>query len=285
MRIVVVGARGQLGAAVVHAARVAHDVVPLDRAALDIGDAAAVRTRMHELRPDVVINCAAYNAVDAAEDRPEDAIRGNALAVRNLVRALPGATLVHYSSDFVFDGTASRPYVETDTPNPLSVYGMSKLMGEWFARDAARAYVLRVESLFGRAPDAAPAKGSVAAIVNALLAGQTPRVFEDRTVTPTSVTDCARATLALLEHQAPPGVYHCVNSGSCTWLGLAQEVARILALPPRFETVRFDEVTLKARRPKYCALSNEKLIATGAAMPDWQHALRESLAAASPQPR
>jgi len=285
MRIVIVGARGQLGAAVVHAARVAHDVVPLDRAALDIGDADAVRTRMHELRPDVVINCAAYNAVDAAEDQPEDAIRGNALAVRNLVRALHGATLVHYSTDFVFDGTADRPYVETDMPNPLSVYGMSKLMGEWFARDAARAYVLRVESLFGRAPDAAPAKGSVAAIVNALLAGQTPRVFEDRTVTPTSVTDCARATLALLEHQAPPGVYHCVNTGSCTWLGLAQEVARILDLPPRFETVRFDEVTLKARRPKFCALSNEKLIAAGAAMADWQHALRESLAAASPQTR
>ena len=274
MRIVVVGAKGQLGAAVVHTAGLRHEVVALDRAALDIGDAAAVRSRLAALQPDVVINCAAYNAVDAAEDHPVDAIRGNALAVRNLVRALNGATLVHYSTDFVFDGRGDRPYLESDPPNPIGVYAMSKLMGEWFALDAPRAYVLRVESLFGQAPGGAPAKGTVAGIVAMMLAGQTPKVFEDRTVTPTHIMDCARATLTLLERQAEPGLYHCVNSGSCTWLGLAREAARLLDLPERFEVVKFADVKLRAARPQYCALSNDKLLAAGATMPTWQEALR-----------
>lgn len=277
MRVLVVGARGQLGAAVAHVARGRHDVVALDRAALDVTDADAVRARLRDLRPDAVVNCAAYNAVDAAEEQAADAIRANAIAVRNLVRALDGACLVHYSTDFVFDGQGDRPYVETDAPNPLSVYAMSKLMGEWFALEAARGYVLRVESLFGRAPDGGPARGSVASIVAALAAGQRPRVFEDRTVSPTSVMDCARATLTLLERQAAPGLYHCVNSGWCTWLGLALEAARILGVPPDVDAIRFADVAWRAPRPRYCALSNAKLVAAGAAMPAWQDALAAAL--------
>lgn len=279
MRVVVVGSRGQLGAAVVHAARQCHDVIALDRSALDVTDAAAVRAALIATRPDVVINCAAYNAVDAAEDHAADAIRNNALAIRHLVRALNGATFVHYSSDFVFDGRGDRPYVETDGPNPMSAYGMSKLMGEWFALDAPRAYVLRVESLFGRAPDGPPAKGSVESIVKVLREGGRPRVFEDRTVSPTEVNDCARATLALLDRQAPAGVYHCVNRGSCTWLGLAQEAARLLGVAPNFDVVKFDDVKLRAPRPKYCALSSEKLAAAGASMRGWQEALADHLGA------
>lgn len=276
MRIVVTGARGQLGMAVTVAAKARHDVLALDRAALDVRDPASVQVRLRDLRPDVVINCAAYNAVDGAEDHVADAVRTNALAVRNLGRALDGATLVHYSTDFVFDGEGSRPYVETDRPNPLSVYAMSKLMGEWLALDTARAYVLRVESLFGNAPGG-PSKGSVQAIADALLAGQTPRVFEDRTVTPTSVHDCARATLALLGRDAAPGLYHCVNSGVCTWLQLAREVARILRVPPRFDIARFADVKLRAQRPRYCALSNVKIVSAGCVMPTWQEALEAHL--------
>lgn len=278
MRIAVVGARGQLGAAVVHACRGRHEAVPLDRSVVDITDAAAVRTAFERIRPDAVINCAAYNAVDQAETHAADAMRVNAIAVRRMVRALDGAAFVHYGSDFVFDGTSTRPYLETDPANPISVYGMSKLLGEWFAADAPRGYVLRVESLFGQAPGAPPAKGSVAAIVNALKAGQRPRVFEDRIVSPTSVMDCAEATLALLERDAEPGLYHCVNTGSCTWLELAEEAARLLGVPAELEAVKFADVTFPAARPKYCALDNAKIgAATGFPMRTWQQALGEYL--------
>ena len=152
-----------------------------------------------------------------------------------------------------------RPYTEDDRPNPRSVYAVSKLLGEWFAADAPRAYVLRVESLFGRAPDGPPAKGSVAGIVKTLLEGGEPTVFEDRTVSPTYVLDAARATRQLVERTRAAGLYHCVNSGHCTWLEFARELARQLGVEPRLKPVRMADVPLRAARPQYCALSNEKL--------------------------
>ncbi len=273
MRVLVIGARGQLGAAVAAHARAArYDVAAPGRAELDITNAAAVQKAVADVRPDAVINCAAYNRVDAAQTEAAEAIRANALAVRNLVRAIGEVAFVHYSTDFVFDGSSTRPYDESDKPNPQSTYAMSKLMGEWFAAEASRAYVLRVESLFGNAPDAT-AKGSVAGIVAALLAGEPARVFEDRTVSPTSVQDAARATFALIEMRATPGLYHCVNTGYCTWLELGHEVARLLDVSPRFDIVRFADVKMPAPRPLYCALSNAKLTAAGVTMPTWQVAL------------
>jgi dTDP-4-dehydrorhamnose reductase len=277
LRIAVVGARGQLGAAVVHVCRERHEVMAFDHAALDLTDADAVFSTITSVRPDAIVNCAAYNAVDAAEEHPVEALRANAIAVRSLVRAAGTAALVHFSSDFVFDGAADRPYVETDQVNPLGVYAMSKLLGEWLAIEAPRGYVLRVESLFGRAPDGAAAKGSVAAIVNALLAGQAPRVFEDRTVSPGYVLDVALATRTLLEREVAPGLYHCVNGGFCTWLEFAHEAADLLGIAAQFDSVRFADVTFAAPRPQYCALSNAKLAAAGVVLPSWQDALARYL--------
>lgn len=281
MRIAVISPRGQLGAAIVHEFRQAHDVVPLDRAAVDVTDGAAVARVLAAARPDVIINCSGYNAVDQAEQSPVEAFAVNAFAVRALARAARdlGASLVHYSSDFVFDGQTTRPLVESDPPNPRSAYAMSKLLGEWFAADAPTAYVLRVESLFDRAPDGPPVKGTVAAIVATLRGGGRPKVFRDRTVSPTSVVDAAVATRRLLEARAAQGVYHCVNSGACTWLEFAVEAARLLGRPADFDVVNFADVKLPAVRPQYCALSNAKLTAAGAPMPPWQDALARAIAA------
>jgi dTDP-4-dehydrorhamnose reductase len=283
MRVAVVGARGQLAAAVVRECAETHDVVAFDHSELDVVDDGAVAAAMERVRPDVIVNGAAFNDVDAAEDHPVDALNLNTFAVRALARAAraQGATLVHYSSDFVFDGKASEPYTEDHPPNPQSFYAASKLLGEWFALDAPRAYVLRVESLFGRAPGAGPEKGSLAFIVKTLMAGGSPNVFADRTVSPTYVIDAARATRQLLETGAAGGLYHCVNSGCCTWLELAQEVARQLGEPEwkaRLVPVRMSEVDLKAARPRYCALSNDKLRSVGVDMPPWQDALERYLA-------
>jgi dTDP-4-dehydrorhamnose reductase len=278
MRIAVVGARGQLGAAVVQACRTAHDVVPLGRADLDITDDNAVRSVIARINPDAIVNCAAHNDVDGAEDHPVEALNVNAFSVRALAMAAEaaGAVLVHYSTDFVFDGTACAPYKETDRPNPRSVYAVSKLLGEWFALDAPRAYVLRVESLFGSAPGVDNAKGSAQAIRRTLESGGKARVFEDRTVSPTFVLDAARATRQLLEQGPAPGLYHCVNSGSCTWLEFARELAQRLGIrdvEARLAPVRVADVPLRAARPQYCALSNEKLRSAGVAMPKWQNAI------------
>jgi dTDP-4-dehydrorhamnose reductase len=156
MRVVVTGAAGQLGAALVEEFRQSHETVALTRRELDVADDAAVAATMDRLQPDVIVNCVAYNFVDLAEDHPIDALSANAFAVRALASAAQrrGAALVHYSTGFVFDGTAMLPCCGSRSARPQSVCTSSKLLGEWFALDVPRGYVLRVESLFGRAAPA-----------------------------------------------------------------------------------------------------------------------------------
>src|SRR6185312_353842 len=170
MKVMVAGAAGQLGGATVRRLTSLADVVPLTRSEVDLTDHDRVVSVVTGAQPDLVINCSAYNAVDRAEDEPVAALAVNAFAVQSLARAAAraNAVFVHYSTDFVFDGLAEQPYVESDPTNPRSVYGQSKLVGEWLAGEAPRSYVLRVESLFG----GPAAKSSVDKIVSALRTGQ-----------------------------------------------------------------------------------------------------------------
>jgi dTDP-4-dehydrorhamnose reductase len=281
MRVAVVGAAGQLGRVTsAHWAARGHAVTSLTRREVDLADAAALERTLAALAPELILNCAAYNDVDGAEDTPVPAFTVNALAVRSLaaVAARTGATLVHYSTDFVFDGAERpTPYTETDAARPQSVYGTSKLLGEWLALTAPRAYVLRVESLFG----GVYVRGSVDKLMAGLERGDTVRVFADRTLTPSYVADVVEATTRLVEDGAPAGLYHCVNSGVTNWRELVEELARQTgrSATARIEPVAFASVSLKAKRPQYCALSNAKLRAVGVEMPEWRDALRRYLAA------
>ena len=278
--VLVTGASGQLGTAIVRAFADC-DVVAHTSATLEITDARRVRGAVDAARPDVIINCAAFNDVDGAEDRPLEALAVNAFAVRTLARAADdlGVTLVHYGTDFVFDGTASEPYDEGDAPSPRSTYGASKLLGEWFALDPARAFVLRVESLFGTPRDWSGRRGTLHGLVSGIEEGRELRVFTDRVVSPSYTADVAAATRHLLEGHAAPGLYHCVNSGHATWQEVAEETAHLLEITPRLVPVTMGEMALKAGRPRYCALSNRKLADAGFVMPEWRDALRRWLAA------
>lgn len=278
MKVLVLGASGQLGAAVVHEFRPHSEVVAPGRRELDIADDAGVQARVAAEAPDVIVNCAAYNSVDLAEDHPVDALTVNAFGPRALARAAAecGATLVHYSTDFVFDGRTGRPYTELDRTNPQSVYAASKLLGEWFTADAPKHYVLRVESLFGRAPNG-PIHGSASTILQRLRSGNEVPVFVDRTVSPTHVVDAAAATRAIIERKLPFGLYHCVNAGRCTWREFAEEAARLMNCAARLVSMTVDDVPMRAVRPKYCALDNAKLASLGVTMPDWRDALHRSL--------
>ena len=279
MKVVVVGAAGQLGRVTADRWAAGHEVTRLTRREVDLTDAAALEQALDALAPEVILNCAAYNDVDGAEETPVAAFAVNALAVRSLaaVAARHGATLVHYSTDFVFDGAdRATPYTETDAPRPQSVYGTSKLVGEWLALTAPRAYVLRVESLFG----GIYVRSSVDKLIAGLEKGEPLRVFADRTLTPSYVADVVDATSRLIETGAPAGLYHCVNSGVTNWLELAEELARLTGrtATARLDPVPFASVALKAKRPQYCALSNAKLRAAGIEMPEWRDALRRYLA-------
>lgn len=271
MRLLIVGAAGQLGSTL--AAVSGHDVIPLTRADVDVTDDAAVHAAVERVRPDVLVNCTAFNNVDGAEDDVSTALAINAIAVRSMAAAAArsGATFVHYSTDFVFDGEASSPYTEEDRARPVSVYGCSKLLGEWFARDAPRWYVLRVESLFG----GRQARSSVDKIAAALRDGRSTPVFADRVVTPSFVDDVRDATLALLARDVPSGVFHCVNSGQGTWADVGCHIAGLLGADPGLLVLTsVNDVRLRARRPVYCALDNRKLAdALGGTLPTWQDAV------------
>jgi dTDP-4-dehydrorhamnose reductase len=272
MKIVVVGAAGQLGQAIARRWSSSHDVTTYSSAELDVTRQTNVISAVTSVKPDVIFNCAAYTNVDGAEDDPERALAVNALGPRYLARAAgdAGATLVHFSTDFVFDGRATIPYTEIDATRPEGVYAASKLVGEWFARETSPSYVLRVESLFGGPRP----KSSVDLLLNAILTGGEARAFSDRVVSPSYVDDVVEASMALVEGHKPSGLYHCVNSGMTTWLGVAEELARLSGRPDaRITPIRMSDVTLKAPRPRFAALANAKLADAGIAMPTWQDAL------------
>jgi dTDP-4-dehydrorhamnose reductase len=180
-----------------------------------MADPDAVARAVATVRPDVIINCAAFNDVDGAESAPVAALAVNAFAPRNLARAArdADAVLVHYGTDFVFDGRASQPYDEMATPSPQSTYAASKLLGEWFALEAPHSYVLRVESLFGSPLNWTGRRGTFDGILSNLEQGREVRAFTDRIVSPGYVVDIAAATRHLVMSAAAPGLYHCVNSG------------------------------------------------------------------------
>jgi dTDP-4-dehydrorhamnose reductase len=277
MTILITGAEGQLGQALVARLSAAGTVHAFNRGALDITDHQAVARACADARPDLILNPAAFTDVDGAETRAREALAVNGVAAGILARAARAhdAAFVHYSTDFVFAGRDARDWTEEDAPEPQSVYGQSKLLGEWLARDCPRHYVLRVESLFG----GPRRRSTIDRIVDTLRAGREARLFRDRTVTPSFVDDVVEATWALVSRQAAPGVYHCVNSGSTTWLGIGREVAAQLGLDPQaLVPVSVADVKMAAPRPQYAALSNRKLVAAGAVMPAWEDALRRYLA-------
>jgi dTDP-4-dehydrorhamnose reductase len=279
-RVLITGSNGRLGTFLVDVFS-DREVVTHTRATLDITNAAAVAQAVAAASPAVVVNCTAFNDVDGAETNPLEALAVNAMAVRSLARAAEAAdaVLVHYSSDFVFDGRASAPYEEEDPAAPLSTYAASKLLGEWFALDVPRSFVLRVESLFGAPTGWSGRRGTVDGIVDGLRGGREVRVFTDRVVSPSYMPDIAGATKHLLDSGAAPGLYHSVNTGQATWHDLALEAARQLGVTPRLVPMTTDQVRLVAARPRYCALANHKLARAGFSMPSWQDALARWLTA------
>ena len=280
MTVLVVGAAGQLGQAMVARLGAEHAVTAWARADLDLTQHRQVRDRILDLAPSVVINCSGYNNVDQAEQDQETALNVNGFAVGTIARAAAelDAVFVQYSSDFVFSGTATAPYTESDRPEPQSVYAQSKLLGEWMAADAPKHYVLRVESLFG----GPKRRSSIDRIAGAVSADEVVPVFVDRVVSPSYVSDVVEASVHLLRTRPASGVYHCVNTGHATWFEVGREIARVLGRPETsLKPVYVRDVRLAASRPVFAALSNAKLASAGFAMPSWQDAIARYLSAAA----
>ena len=278
MRILVTGAGGQLGQAL-QRVLAAEDVIALTRTELDVTDGEAVTRVVETHRPEWILNTAAYNLVDEAEEQADAAFQVNALGVLHLAQAAraAGSTLVHFSTDYVFDGRQDKPYGETDPPNPLSVYALSKFTGEILLRGGTPKYFLiRTCGLYGWPPN--PRRGNfVERMLGAARAAKPLRVVSDQILTPTSASELAEK-VALLVRTGRYGLYHMTNEGQCSWYEFAQEIFRLAGLSPRLDAVTLAEYGAPAQRPRYSVLENHAYAELG--LPPfrpWQEALADYL--------
>jgi dTDP-4-dehydrorhamnose reductase len=281
MRTAVLGAPGQLGRDI--CPRLPGEVVPLGRADVDLGDAVRMRAKLTELRPDVVINCAAYNFVDQAESEPAAAFAVNAWAVRDvaLICRDLGCTLVHFSTDYVFglDEFRCVPYIEDDAPGPVGAYGISKLAGEYLVRSTCpKHFVIRTCGLYGVWGSGGKGKNFVETMLKIAGQGKPLRVVNDQRCTPSFTADIADATVALLR-TGNFGLYQITSAGDCTWYEFAREIFRAAGVAAEVTPITSFEFGAPARRPGYSVLSNDKLDHIGVTMPrHWTEALCSYLA-------
>jgi dTDP-4-dehydrorhamnose reductase len=279
MRYAVLGAAGQLGRDL--CPRLLGEVVPVGRTtapAVDLTQPGSLRTLFDEVRPDVVINCAAYNFVDRAESEPQEAFAVNAWGVRELARLCRehDCLLVHYSTDYVFglDQARRQPWTESDAPGPVSLYGLSKLAGEYLVRAICpRQLVIRTCGLYGVWGSGGKGGNFVETMLRLASQGKPLRVVDDQTCTPSYTVDVAETTLALLRVDRP-GLYHVTNSGSCTWHELARTIFELAGVSANLTPIPSREYPLPARRPAYSVLDHAGLRAVGIPSPrPWREAL------------
>lgn len=279
MKIMIIGAGGQLGSELIN--MVQEDIViPLTRHDLEMTDYRQVNDVISSNTPDIVINTAAYHRVDECEDNVEKAFSVNAFAVRTLsnICAEMNATLVHFSTDYVFGGEKQVPYMENDMPNPLSVYAASKLAGEYFARNICRRhFVVRTCGLYG-AKGISGKGGNFVEMMLRLAREQKPiKVVTDQIVTPTFARELAVSVSKLIRTREY-GLYHITNDGGCSWYEFAKTIFDLTGIRADLSPVTAEEFGAKARRPAYSVLENRNLRALGIDnMRPWKEALKEYL--------
>jgi dTDP-4-dehydrorhamnose reductase len=283
MRILITGKDGQVGSELARLFPSHFEVVSAGRERCDLSDGDAVRALVRQVEPGVIVNAAAYTAVDKAESEPDLCFRVNAMAPRMLAEEADrlGALLIHYSTDYVFDGEKREPYTESDPINPLGVYGASKAEGEAaIARTSGRWLVLRTSWVYS-----GQGKNFLRTILRLAAAQPELRVVDDQIGAPTSAETIARATVRLVERYAPlhaavpSAVYHMTAGGSTSWCGFARAILSGGSAKTRVVAISTADYPTPARRPKNSVLSNEKFVrAFDFRLTSWEEQLEQVLA-------
>jgi dTDP-4-dehydrorhamnose reductase len=276
MRILVMGHKGMLGSDLMDVLGRDHEVSGVDAGEFDITSAPDCLRVVGEFKPGAIVNAAAYTDVDGCETNRDACFAVNAEGVRNIASACKdsGAKIVHYSTDYVFDGTKGEPYLEDDPCRPINVYGESKRKGEQILIETAENHVLiRTAWLYGR-----QGKNFVKAILAKAKDEGMLRVVDDQVGSPTFSFDLAQATKLLVERDCR-GVYHVTNRGVCSWFQFAQKILEFAQVSGvTVEPIQSHVLSRKAKRPAYSVLSNRKFMeATQKAMRPWQVALNDYL--------
>jgi dTDP-4-dehydrorhamnose reductase len=268
----VIGSRGQLGSDLIQL--LGDRAVGLDVPAIDITNTDSVAAAVNRIAPQVVVNCAAYTAVDAAETDEASAEAVNGLGAANVARACASSRLVHVSTDYVFDGNASSPYAEDAMPAPRSAYGRTKLHGERAVLQHPGAYVIRTAWLYGAA-----GSNFVKTMLGLERQNDTLTVVNDQVGQPTWSRDLAEQIITLASSDARPGVYHGTNSGQISWYGFTRKIFELIgADPQRVRPTTTDKFPRPAPRPAYSVLGHDRWAQQGLMeMRPWEKALAEAL--------
>jgi len=277
MRVLLIGARGQLGSDLVKAL-INHDLIALNHTDLEVTDAQQVQRVLEQSNPDLVINTAAFHQVDICEKEIERAFQVNAYAPRLLALACRdrNTILLHISTDYVFGGDIARktPYVETDCPAPINVYGITKLAGEYLIRYLCpRHFIVRTSGLYGIAGSSGKGGNFVEGRLKQAREGKVIRMVRDQVLTPTYTVDLAVAIRRLIETERF-GLYHITNAGQCSWYEFTERILSLTGLRAELVPQTTGESNAAARRPAYSVLENAALKAIGLDdMRPWQDAL------------
>ena len=283
MRILLIGATGQLGSDLIKN-NPSHHIVAPAKTELDVTRSDTIAAVIRDSRPDWIINTAAFHNVPLCEEQPERAFRTNCVAVRDLALACMkhGARLMTFSTDYVFNGEQRKPYREENCPGPLQIYGISKLAGEIIARAAAtdRVVVVRTCGLYGQTGAASKGGNFVENRIEDSRALTSLDMACDQTVCPTSTDDLSKAIYDLIANPSLEfGIYHLVNEGECTWYEFAQTIYEYLDIKMQVNPVDRGGRTNSMRRPLYSVLANTRARALGIVLPPWQDALKRYLQA------
>ena len=278
-KILLIGKTGQLGAEIMEDAfHFGFEVFGFEKDELDITNQLQIREKIEKIKPDILINASAYNLVSKCEDDYSDAVKINFLAAQNLARISKEKNIVFvtYSTDYVFNGEKGTPYEENDAPNPLQMYGISKLAGEFAALSlySQGTFVIRTCGLYG-GKTGSPQKGNF--VLNMIKEAEGKEIIEvssEQIVSPTYAGDLSKATLKLLKIKAEPGMYHLVNEGYCSWYEFTKEIFKLAKIDKELKPVDRRGASGKMKRPKFSALKNTKAKSAGIELPSWQEGLK-----------
>lgn len=274
MRVLITGANGQLGTELLKVLD-KHQVFGFSKEELDITDTENVREKLQEVKPEVVIHCAAYTNVDGCETESDLAYRVNASGTGNIAAECLklGAAMVYVSTDYVFDGQKGQPYYEVDKPNPINTYGKTKLAGEEIVKSFLKNYyIVRTAWLYGK-----QGGNFVKTMLKLGEKQDTLNVVNDQVGSPTNAFDLANAIGKIIESNKF-GIYHVTNSGSCAWYDFARKIFEIRGMPVKVNPISSDKLNRPAKRPTHSVLNNFNLQTNlGYEMRNWEESLREYL--------
>jgi dTDP-4-dehydrorhamnose reductase len=279
MKVALIGVNGQLGTDI---NRCFYEngikVYGLKHKDIEVCDPERVNKSITKIDPDLVINTSAFHNVDSCEDEVMKAFEVNVLGVKNLVDICLkiDIPLIHFSTDYVFDGTKNDMYIETDCPNPINIYGISKHSGELLISYKLQKYfIIRVSGLYGHAGSSGKGGNFIELMIRLAKENKDIKVVNDQILTPTNTQDIVKKMLELIGLEEY-GIYHMTNSGYCSWYDFAEEIFKLMDLKPKFEPVKSEVFGAKAKRPYFSVLDNKHLREEGLQdLRHWKLALKE----------